>query len=194
MNGMKRLDVYWHIYPRDQIKPELRGNLIYLLEIPALPGAPVVRQIVDPRGLDFPKRVSENCQQNVGADVRRRISGHERLVFRLLTWGPTSFQTRADHPRFPAPPLWSAAHHAILYQGVSKAAADDRMLLDPSIQRADPRFAFYNRDLICNSRQFFLVDPQYGFETMPEHTVRLLCGQTVILDKLLPQRKYVAVV
>jgi hypothetical protein len=147
MNGMKQLDVYWHIYRRDQIKPGLRGELIYFLEIPAFPGALVARQILDPSGLDFP-----------------------------------------------AQPFLSATHHGILYQGVSKSAADDLMLLDPSVQRADPRFVFYNRDLVCNSRKFFLIDPEHGFQTMPEHTVRLLCGQTVLLEKLLPQRKYAEVV
>ncbi len=51
---MKPMDVYWHIYSRDQIKPELRGRLIYLLEVPSAPGSPVLRHVFDPAGREFP--------------------------------------------------------------------------------------------------------------------------------------------
>ena len=49
-----RPDVYWRIYRPDRIKPQLRGTLIFVLEIPATPGAPVLRHIFDPSGMDFP--------------------------------------------------------------------------------------------------------------------------------------------
>ena len=49
-----RPDVYWRIYRPDRIKPHLRGNLIFVLEIPATPGAPVLRHIFDPSGMDVP--------------------------------------------------------------------------------------------------------------------------------------------
>jgi hypothetical protein len=140
---MRALDVFWHVYRRDQIKPELRGNLVYFLEIPALPGAPVMRHVIDPRGMDFP-----------------------------------------DSSRFARLPGLSGNHHGILFESVTKAAAYDLMLLDPRIQKADPRFAFYNRDIICNAREFFLIDPEGGFEGMPERTVRLLQGQNVLLERL----------
>jgi hypothetical protein len=45
---MKRFDVYWHIYRRDQIRPEYRGNLICVIEVPPAMGFPVVRNILDP--------------------------------------------------------------------------------------------------------------------------------------------------
>ena len=51
---MKRFDVYWHIYRRQQIKPEVRGYLICVLELPPATGLPVLRNILDPTGRDFP--------------------------------------------------------------------------------------------------------------------------------------------
>src|SRR5215470_8312302 len=51
---MRPSDVYWHIYRRDEIKPELRGRLIYVLEILRVPGCPVLRHVFDPLGRDFP--------------------------------------------------------------------------------------------------------------------------------------------
>jgi hypothetical protein len=51
---MKSPVLYWHIYTRDQIRPEHRGNLVYVLELPATGCAPVLRDIFDPSGIDFP--------------------------------------------------------------------------------------------------------------------------------------------
>jgi hypothetical protein len=51
---MRPSDVYWHIYRREQIKPQLQGRLIYVLEIPRVPGCPVLRHVFDPLGRDFP--------------------------------------------------------------------------------------------------------------------------------------------
>ena len=51
---MKKLDVYWHLYRKDQIKPEFQGWLICVLEMPPVPGLPVLRNILDPNGRDFP--------------------------------------------------------------------------------------------------------------------------------------------
>ena len=47
-------DIYWHIYGRDQIKPALRGNLVYVMEIPRDTIGPVLRHVFDPSGLEFP--------------------------------------------------------------------------------------------------------------------------------------------
>jgi hypothetical protein len=58
---MKPSDVYWHIYRREEIKPDLQGRLVYVLEIPRTPGCPVLRHVFDPLGRDFP------------ANSRRRI-------------------------------------------------------------------------------------------------------------------------
>jgi hypothetical protein len=51
---MKKPDVYWQVYRQDQIKPERRGRLVYLLEIPRIAGAPVLRHVFDPSGEEFP--------------------------------------------------------------------------------------------------------------------------------------------
>jgi len=51
---MQAADVYWHRYPREEIKPEIRGNLVYVLEVPRRGGAPVARHIFDKTGKSFP--------------------------------------------------------------------------------------------------------------------------------------------
>jgi hypothetical protein len=134
---MRPSDVYWHIYRRGEIKPELRGRMIYVLEIPRVTGCPVLRHVFDPLGHYFP------------CDSRERISA-----------------------------LMTGSRNGIIYNGISKAAAYDVMLTDPRILKLDTRFVLYNHEIVCNSRKFFLVQPEHGFDTMPEHTARLLCGHT----------------
>ena len=51
---MKSKHVHLLFYPQREIKPRLRGHLIYVLEIPRIPGLPVLRQIYDQTGKDFP--------------------------------------------------------------------------------------------------------------------------------------------
>ena len=51
---MKSKHVHLLFYPQPEIKPRLRGHLIYVLEIPRIPGLPVLRQIYDQTGKDFP--------------------------------------------------------------------------------------------------------------------------------------------
>jgi len=135
---MRPSDVYWHIYRRDEIRLELQGRLIYVLEIPRVPGCPVLRHVFDPLGREFP------------SDSRHRISG-----------------------------LITGLRHGIIYHGVSKAAAYDVMLTDPRILKGDKRFVLYNHEIICNSRIFFLAEPNHGFEDMSRHTAQLLCGHPV---------------
>jgi len=128
---MSSSHVYWHIYPQDQIKSELRGNLVLVLEVPWAAGSPVIRRIVDPTGLDFP------CT------------------------GAFCGVLRTDH-------------HGIMYVGVNKSAAYDLMLADPPMLLADTSYALYNRDIIRNARNFFLIDPNRGFKAMPQHMIQLL--------------------
>jgi len=52
---MKSREVWWHVYRKVQIRPELRGRLSYVLDIPRTPGSPVIRHIFDPSGKDFPR-------------------------------------------------------------------------------------------------------------------------------------------
>jgi hypothetical protein len=139
---MKTLDIFWHVYRRNQIKPGLCGDLVYFLDIPSLPGVPVIRRVIELRGTGFPQKA-----------------------------------------RFPRSPSLNGTHHGILFEGVNQAAADQLMLAGPKIHKADPRFAFYNRDVICNAREFFLINPESGFEGMSEQTVRLLQGQNVVLER-----------
>lgn len=52
---MRSAHLYWHIYPQHQIRLELRGRLAFVLEVPWAVGCPVVRNIFDPTGRDFPR-------------------------------------------------------------------------------------------------------------------------------------------
>jgi len=143
---MKPSDVYWHIYRRDEIKPELQGRMVYVLEIPRTPGCPVLRHVFDPLGRDFP------------ADCRPRVLG---LVTNL--------------------------RHGLVYEGVSKAAAYDVMLTDPRILKSDSQFLLYNHEIICNSRKFFLSEPERGFASMPKRTAQLLFGRALNPCDVRPQ-------
>ncbi len=96
---MKPMDVYWHIYSRDQIKPELRGRLIYLLEIPATPGSPVMRHVFDPAGREFPA----NSRQRVMALLSNLRHGivydgvSKHSVYDVLLCDP---KIRREDPQF----------------------------------------------------------------------------------------------
>jgi len=69
---MKSTHVYWHIYPRAQIKPALQGNLIYVLEVPLVAGSPVIRDVIDPSERDFPGPDALGCP-SLGHSGRRGI-------------------------------------------------------------------------------------------------------------------------
>ena len=131
------MSVYWHIYRRHQIRPELRGHLLYLLEVPRQRGLPVLRHVFDPTGCDFP----------IGTR-----------------------QANALLRRLP---------HGILYRGVNKEAIYEILLRDPPITLGDASFGDYNRQLICNSREFFLVDPWFSRLGVSVETERLLSGEVV---------------
>ena len=135
---MKSAGIFWHIFRREQIKPPLHGHLVYLLEVPPTPGWPVVRNVFDPTGQDFPA----NIRQKLRAALGRR-------------------------------------HNGIVYDGVSKAAAYGLLLVDPVIGTDDPGFVYYNQQVVCNSRLFFLANPNLGLDTMPEPLGRLLQGVPV---------------
>lgn len=131
------MNVYWHVYRRHQIRPELRGHLIYLLEVARQPGQPVLRHVFDPTGCDFPIGTRQ------AATLLRRMP------------------------------------NGIVYRGVSKEAVYEVLLRDPPITLDDPQFTEYNRQIICNSREFFLVDPWFNRLGVARETERLLCGELV---------------
>jgi hypothetical protein len=121
------------MYPQGQIKPALRGNLVFVLAVPWVVGSPVVRDILDPIGNDFP-----------------------------------------GQPIIRLPALIHPDHHGIMYIGVNKSAICDVMCADPKMVPEDPNYAVYNRQIVANARNFFLLDPNRGFKTMPQHMVQLL--------------------
>lgn len=99
--GIKnKTDVYWHIYQPEQIRSARRGQLIYVLEIPTVPGPPVMRSIFDPAGERYPA----NLQDRLGAlFADRRDHGlvftgvNEKAVDDLLSLDP---DITADDPLF----------------------------------------------------------------------------------------------
>jgi hypothetical protein len=71
---MKRNHVTWLVYRRDQIKADRRGRLIYILEMPAGAGCPVLRHVFDPIGRLFPA-----CTHQ---DLTRFVASHsDAIVF-----------------------------------------------------------------------------------------------------------------
>jgi hypothetical protein len=70
----------------------------------------------------------------------------------------------------------ASRHHGIVYEGVSKAAAHGLLLVDPTMRADDPRFLRYNQEVVCNSRLFFLANPDQDLEALPEALGRLLRG------------------
>lgn len=125
--------LYWHIYPEKQIRPELRGNLLLVFEVPWTAWTPVIRNVFDQRSQDFP-------------------------------WDPRGTFLSCMQPE----------HHGVLYAGVSKAAVYDLMLADPSLPHADSDYGLYNHEVIAGARNYFLLDPNLGFKTMPSHMAQLL--------------------
>jgi len=71
---MQPFDIYWHIYRRNQIRPELRGNLVCVIEVPPAMGFPVVRNILDPASKDF----ATTSRQMLAELLERR---HHVIIF-----------------------------------------------------------------------------------------------------------------
>jgi hypothetical protein len=74
--------------------------------------------------------------------------------------------------------------HGIVYRGVNKEAVYEVLLRDPPITLDDPQFTDYNRQIISNSRDFFLVDPWFNRLGVARETERLLCGELVAGEEL----------
>lgn len=125
--------LYWHIYSQRQIRHELRGHLLLVLEVPWIGMTPVVRNILDPQSRDF------------------RLTGTGAFL---------SFMQRE--------------HHGILYAGVNKPAVCELMLADPSMPQGGGDYALYNHEIIARARNYFLLDPNLGFKSMPDHMAQLL--------------------
>lgn len=88
--------------------------------------------------------------------------------------------------RFPRPrALANRVSHGIVYVGVSRTAVYDLVSFDPPVGAEDPQFTVYNRKVIANSRSFFLINPNLGFEMMPVNTLRLVCGSRMSTRNLI---------
>lgn len=96
---MRRPDVFWHIYANDQIKAALRGHLVYVLEIPPVPGSPVIRDIFDPTGQDFQAeslaRAAHFVNSRSHGIIYRGVS--KSAVYDLISFDPP---VSGDDPQF----------------------------------------------------------------------------------------------
>ena len=45
---------YWQIFSGDRIKPKHRGDLVYMLELPGAAGVPILRDVFDHQGEQYP--------------------------------------------------------------------------------------------------------------------------------------------
>src|SRR5215467_9090754 len=96
---MRPSHLYWHIYPREQIRPELRGNLVFVLEIPWASGFPVLRNIFDPTGRDFPPTTPGRFPYFMRAEQHGIIyqAVNKAAVFDLMLSDPPLTKQHADY-------------------------------------------------------------------------------------------------
>jgi hypothetical protein len=65
---------FWQIFCGENIRPDLQGNLVFLLEIPGTPGIPVLRNVFDPAGIEYPDNSYDRLQALLEL-------GHHGIVF-----------------------------------------------------------------------------------------------------------------
>jgi len=101
---MRAHHIYWHIYPQDQIKPELRGGLIFVLEVPWEAGSPVVRDIVDTTGRDFPARTRFKFPSLPRPDYHgiMYVGVNKPAVYDLMLLDPQIIPENPDYSRYNA--------------------------------------------------------------------------------------------
>lgn len=90
---------FWQIFCGENIKPNVQGDLIYLLEIPGMPGIPALRNVFDPAGIAYPANSYDRLQALLQL-------GHHGVLFEgvgkaavqaLMEWEPP---ITADDPQF----------------------------------------------------------------------------------------------
>ena len=84
-------NVQWTIHKEDEIKPELRGELIYVVELPETPDAPALRHVVDPKGTQFPSSGKAKLSDE---------SKHRTVVFEGVNKAAVYEVMLADPPLF----------------------------------------------------------------------------------------------
>jgi hypothetical protein len=78
---MNSTDMYWQVYRQDKIRPELRGDLIYVIEVPAAPGEPAIRHVWDLTARHFPAEPRQKL-----AEIISR--GHSGVVYQGVSAPP----------------------------------------------------------------------------------------------------------
>jgi len=116
---MSSLHVYWHLYAQNQIKPHLRGRLICVLEVPWVAGTPVVRDIFDPSGNDFPG------QRDLPFPALRRAN-HHGILYAGVSKEAVYELMLNDAQMVPEDPTYAKYNHQIV------SGARNFFLLDPN--------------------------------------------------------------
>jgi hypothetical protein len=101
---------FWQIFGGDYLKPKLRGDLVYLLEVPGTAGIPVLRNVFDPSGVDFPANSYERLQALLEV-------GHHGILFEgvsraavdaLMDWEPPISQNDTEFLVYNRRLIWSS--------------------------------------------------------------------------------------
>lgn len=87
--AMRAPNQYWHIYRPEQIKPELRGGLILILEMPGVTGSPVLRHLFEMR------QAGDGGREVSGPPLAR---GTNRIVFAGVTEAAVCDLMMSDPP------------------------------------------------------------------------------------------------
>ncbi|HVV71168.1 MAG TPA: hypothetical protein VHI52_06670 [Verrucomicrobiae bacterium] len=99
---MRRCHIYWHIYPQDQIKPALHGNLVCLLEVPWTAVTPVVRDVFDPAGGEFPNHMALRFPRPMREDHHgiMYLGVNKAAIFKLALLDPQMPIEATDYSRY----------------------------------------------------------------------------------------------
>ncbi len=95
---MKSRHVYLHVYPQEQIKFRLRGDLIYVFDIPRTAVRPVIREIYDVTGRDFPPVSDLNIFSVDRADSEHIIFAgvNKTSVYDVMAFDPPLLNNRPE--------------------------------------------------------------------------------------------------
>jgi hypothetical protein len=104
--------VYRRICRQPEIRPEVRGDLLLLLELPFGPALPIIREIYDPFGRRLPRRSRDQVHrrlQRIPAGIFFDGVAAE-AVWELILWDPPLGSTDAALANYNAQMLLNACH------------------------------------------------------------------------------------
>ena len=120
------VDIHWHIYSRDQIRPEYRGRLIYVLELAACVHAPILQEVFDPDGREFPAPTRERFSALIEAGYHTVVYAglNKPAVDELMAQNPELLCADLDFRHFNRHLLLAARYSLLLDPVRSEAGAE----------------------------------------------------------------------